>query len=84
MVGKSQYSCQKRHVKNELHALNLQNKQRLVRYVIDEILAAKRHNIIHLPPYHPKLNSVESSEELHTIQLLNRKMPGDCVKIKFP
>lgn len=46
-------------LKVELYELILRNKDRHIRYVIDEILAEKGHTVIRLPPYHPELNSIE-------------------------
>lgn len=42
-------------LKIELYELILENKQWHVRYIIDEILAAKGYNVISVIPYHPEL-----------------------------
>lgn len=46
-------------LKIELLEIVRQNKDRYIRYAVDDILAEQEHTILRLPPYHPELNSIE-------------------------
>lgn len=46
-------------LKVQLYQIILENKRRLQKFSIDEILRACNHDVLRLPPYHPELNPIE-------------------------
>jgi hypothetical protein len=47
-------------LKTELYTLIRLHKPRHKRYILDDLLSAHGHTVLHLPPYHPDLNAIEN------------------------
>lgn len=44
----------------ELYDLILKNKERFIKYAIDELIRSQGFEILRLPPHHPELNPIEN------------------------